>query len=231
MKIGLYSDSHYSSAALTCEVRRNNQSLRKLEEAYRFFEKEGCRLAVCLGDLIDTEETVEREKENLALVGRVIRQSTVPTVCLMGNHDAFVLERGEFYEILGLSPVEELHIDGRRLLFLDACYFKNGRHYAPGDADWTDCFLPDAEGLRARLAESGEDTYLFLHQNIDPAVMANHRLWNADEVFTVIRESGAVKAVLQGHFHPGCRSVHDSVSYITLPAMCESEDAYFVMEI
>ena len=57
MKIGLYSDSHYSSAALTCEVRRNNQSLRKLEEAYRFFEKEGCRLAVCLGDLIDTEET------------------------------------------------------------------------------------------------------------------------------------------------------------------------------
>ena len=230
MKIGLFSDAHYSSAALTCERRYNNKSLGKIEQAYRFFEREGCALAVCLGDLIDTEATVEQEKENLARVGQVIRQSTVPTVCLMGNHDAFVLERAEFYEILGLSPVEELHLDGRRLLFLDTCYFKDGRHYAPGDSDWTDCFLPDAESLRARLAQRG-DTYLFLHQNIDPAVMENHRLGNADHVFSVIRESGRVKAVFQGHFHPGCRSEYDGISYITLPAMCESEDAYFVMEI
>ena len=230
MKIGLFSDAHYSSAALTCERRYNNKSLGKIEGAYRFFEREGCALAVCLGDLIDTEATVEQEKENLARVGQVIRQSTVPTVCLMGNHDAFVLERAEFYEILGLSPVEELHLDGRRLLFLDTCYFKDGRHYAPGDRDWTDCFLPRAEELRERLAAGG-DTYLFLHQNIDPAVMENHRLGNADHVFSVIRESGRVKAVFQGHFHPGCRSEYDGISYITLPAMCESEGAYFAIEI
>ena len=61
--------------------------------------------------------------------------------------------------------------------------------------------------------------------------MENHRLGNADHVFSVIRESGRVKAVFQGHFHPGCRSEYDGISYITLPAMCESEGAYFAMEI
>ena len=66
-------------------------------------------------------------------------------------------------------------------------------------------------------------------------------------MFTIVRESGAVKAVYQGHFHPGCRSEYDGVSYITLPAMCEGEGgivhsakerapkkhrgAYFVLEI
>ena len=229
MKLGIYSDCHYSSAALTCGRRYNSESLRKIREAYRFFEEEGCDLAVCLGDLIDTERTVEKEMENLARIGRVMQESTVRTVCLMGNHDAFVLERERFYEILGIPPVEELREEGRRLLFLDACYSKDGRHYTPGNVDWTDCFLPNAEALAARLG--AEDTYVFLHQNIDPAVMENHRLHNADEVFDILLGSGAVKAVFQGHFHPGCRSEYGGIPFITLPAMCESEGAYFAMEI
>lgn len=231
MKIGVFSDCHYSSADVTCNRRYNNQSLRKIKEAYRFFEAEGCRAVVCLGDLIDTEPTVEQEIRNLSEVGKIIKQSDIPTVCLMGNHDAFVLERKHFYEILGLSDVDELCLDGRRLLFWDACYFKNGAHYMPGDTDWTDCFLPDDEKIRTRLSASAQDTYIFIHQNIDPAIKANHRIFNADRVFDLIRESGVVKAVFQGHYHHGYRSEYDGIQYITLSAMCENENAFWVYDI
>ena len=97
MKIGLYTDSHYSSAKITCGCRYNNQSLRKISQAYEHFEKEGCELVICLGDVIDTEPRVELEIQNLAEIAKVIGKSKIPSVYMMGNHDAFVLEREEFY--------------------------------------------------------------------------------------------------------------------------------------
>ena len=102
MKIGVYTDAHYSSQEITCGRRYNSQSLRKIKEAYEFFKKECCGLVVCLGDLIDTEQTIEKEVQNLIDIATVIRKSNIPTVCLMGNHDAFVLDRKRFYEILGI---------------------------------------------------------------------------------------------------------------------------------
>ena len=168
MKIGIYTDCHYSSAEVSCGRRYNNKSLAKIKEAYAAFEREGCALAVCLGDLIDTEAMVEQEIENLERVAGVIGASGLPTVCLMGNHDAFVLEREDFYNTLGISDVDEMHIGGKRLIFLDACYFKDGRHYAPGDSDWTDCFLPGEEDLAKRLRDGDEDTYVFFTRILTP---------------------------------------------------------------
>ena len=231
MKIGIFTDSHYSSAEITCGRRYNNRSLRKIKDAYDFFEKEKCDLVVCLGDLIDTESSVEKEIQNLEEIAKIIKDSAIPTVCLMGNHDAFALERENFYEILGIPSAEELSFAGRRLIFLDACHFKSGRHYLPGDSDWTDCFLPSENDFKAKLDCITEDTYIFIHQNIDPAVKSNHRIFNADKIFGFINESGAVKCVFQGHYHPGCESEYNGVRYITLPAMCENENAFRVYEI
>lgn len=231
MKIGIYTDVHYSSAKVTCGNRYNDQSLRKIKQAYAFFEKEKCDLIVCLGDVIDTEPTVEKEMQNLSEIAKVMQGSEIKTVCLMGNHDAFVLSREEFYNILGIPSVDEMKIDGKRLLFLDACYFKTGVHYAPGDSGWDDCFLPDDEKLRARLSDSDEDTYIFIHQNIDTAIRADHRIFNSERVFNIINESGVVKTVFQGHYHPGASAEYNGVKYVTLPAMCECENAFWTFEI
>ena len=227
MKIGIFSDSHYSSVKVNGN-RYNSQSLRKIKEAYDLFKKEECELVVCLGDLIDTEPTQEKEISNLREIAQVIRASGMQTVCVMGNHDAFALTPETFYETLGFSHVEELSVDGRRLLFLDACYFKDGRHYAPGDSDWTDTFFPAEKELREKLSEGSQDTYIFVHQSIDPAIRRDHRIFNADSLVTTIRESGKVKTVFQGHYHPGIESEYDGIRYITLPAMCEQENAYFI---
>ena len=231
LKIGIFTDPHYSSKEVTCGNRFNSQSLRKIKEAFKYFESCGCDAVVCLGDLIDTEDTVEKEIENLSLISDVIKQSSLRTVCLMGNHDAFVLTQQSFYSVLGTEPPKSISIDGKNLIFLDACYFKSGKHYAPGDSDWTDTFYPFVNELKKELETLSSPTYIFLHQNIDPEIRGDHRLFNGDEIFSVIEESGIVKAVFQGHYHPGNESLHNGVRYITLPAMCENEAAFRVFEL
>ena len=231
MKIGIFTDSHYSGREVTCGRRFNNQSLRKIREAYRFFEESGCDAVICLGDLIDTEDTVEKEIANLSEIARVIGNSPLRTIVLMGNHDAFVLSPERFYSVLGLAPPEDTCLCGKRLLFLDACYFKSGVHYAPGDSDWKDTLYPFTAELESKLAASDVPTYIFMHQNIDPGIREDHRLSNAEELLRIIEKSGVVRAVFQGHYHPGQESVHNGVRYITLPAMCENEAAYWVFEL
>ena len=70
-----------------------------------------------------------------------------------------------------------------------------------------------------------------IHQNIDPDISGDHRLFNSDEINGILASSGKVKAVFQGHYHPGHSSRHNGIRYATFPAMCENEDAVFVEEI
>ena len=88
MKLGIFTDAHYSSAPLTCGRRYNNQSLRKIKEAYAYFADEGCDLIVFLGDLSDPEDTREQEFGNLEDIAAIMHGTPIPTVCLIGNHDA-----------------------------------------------------------------------------------------------------------------------------------------------
>jgi len=231
MKIGIFTDSHYSSQEITCRIRHNSRSLEKIRQAYRFFEREQCDLVVCLGDLIDKESCHEKEVENLKEAAFVINGSPIKTMCLMGNHDAFAFTEAEFYGILGIPKPCHLQLDGKELLFLDACHFHNGNHYLPGDSDWTDTFYPHTDALREQIGNAVGDVYIFVHQNLDSAVKESHRLRNAEEINELFFTGGKVKAVYQGHYHPGCRSTHNGIHYVTFPAMCENESACFIEEI
>ena len=124
-----------------------------------------------------------------------------------------------------LSEGASMHV------FLDACYFKSGVHYAPGDSDWKDTLYPFTAELESKLAASDVPTYIFMHQNIDPGIREDHRLSNAEELLRIIEKSGVVRAVFQGHYHPGQSSRQGGVDYIALPAMCENESAYWVYEL
>jgi predicted phosphodiesterase len=231
MRIGVFTDAHYSSHELTCKKRCNRQSLRKIEQAYAHFEEKGCELIVCLGDLIDKEDCAEKVTENLRSIARIVASCPIPTVCLMGNHDAFALEADTFYSVLGLCPPHDRCIHGRRLVFLDTCYFEDGRRYAPGDTDWTNSFLPDAALLRERLLHAPRGAFVFAHPCIDPAVRADHRVRNADRIFEILAQSGTVRTVFEGHYHAGAHTTYGGVEYVTLPAMCEVENGYQIFEI
>ena len=232
MKLGIFSDPHYSSAAVTCKRRYNSRSLRKMEEALVYFAREGCDRVICLGDLIDKEHDHAKECENLAAVAALFSRYTFPITVLRGNHDAFCLTESEFYGILGeeTRPVT-VKANGTTLLFLDACYFRDGTPYAPGHSDWRNTFLPCEDALDAALRAATGDVHLFLHQNVDPAVREDHRVANAQRIRAICEAHGNVRTVFQGHYHPGARSEHNGIRYVTLPAMCESDGAYETVEV
>ena len=231
MKIGIFTDSHYSSQKITCGNRYNSKSLEKIKTAYDYFESQKCDLVVCLGDLIDKEASHEKEVENLKNVAKIISKSSLKTICLMGNHDAFAFTEAEFYEILSDCKPENVKTEEKTLLFLDACYFKNGNHYLPGDTDWTDTFYPHTHDLKKQLEEATGDVYIFVHQNLDPTIREDHSVYNAAEINTLLLNSGKVKMVFQGHYHTGNKCIYNNIRYLTLPALCENENAYFIEEI
>ena len=230
MKIGLYSDPHYSSQALTGGNRYNNKSLDKMAAAYRDFEAAGCDLILCLGDLTDTEDTKAQEVANMRAIAALFAACPIPTMVVMGNHDAYVFEPQEFYALLGGCEPRDMVMGNATLLFLDANYNPDGTPYHPHDFRWDECYIPTA-GLRERIAAAEGDVTVFLHQNIDPNRPADHRPVNADKVCRILADSGKVKAVYQGHFHWGADNVVDGIRYVTLPAMCCYENTHKIIEI
>ena len=232
MKIGLFSDPHYSSQELTGGNRRNNLSLGKMRKALEHFRTEGCDRVICLGDLTDAEDTKAKEEANMAEIAALFKEFAMPITVVMGNHDAYVFTAREFYSLLGGCNPVDVHEEGLHLLFLDTNYTSRGERYQPQSFHWDDVSLPDPDGLRQRLAACDGDVYLFLHQNVDPAIpAADHRLANADEVCAIIEESGKVRAVYQGHYHWGNRSRRGGVDYVTLPAMAVYDDTCTIIEV
>lgn len=232
MKIGLFSDPHYSSQELTGGNRRNNLSLGKMRAALERFRAAGCDRVICLGDLTDTEDTKEKEIANMREIAALFAEFPMPITVVMGNHDAYVFEPEEFYALLGGCEPTDLHGEGVHLLFLDANYTSDGVRYTPHGFCWDDVGLPDPDGLQNKLAALDGDVYVFMHQNIDPAIpAADHRLANADTVCRILEQSGKVRAVYQGHFHWGHRSQRNGVEYITLPAMAVYDDTAIIIEV
>ena len=233
MKIGFFTDSHYSSAKITCGRRYNSRSLAKIEQAMQCFQKEGCELVICLGDLIDSEETQEKVLSNLHEVAAVIRRYNLPFICLMGNHDGFTLTQDAFYNVLGNEcRPHSIRTERRTLLFLDCCYTSDGVHYSPeGAHDWTDTFLPQTMELKRMLENSDTPVCLLMHQNVSPGIRSDHTLSNAWAVRKIIEKSKVVEKVFQGHYHPGQHEHSHGVEYITFPAMCEQEEAWFICNL
>lgn len=230
MKIGLFADAHYSSQELTCGVRRNSLSLGKLREAYAYFARRNCGLCISLGDLIDKNDCRGEDVRRLEEVRDVIAASGIETLCVMGNHDAFTFRRDEYYRILGGCEPADRTVDGVRLVFADTCFFRSGERYTPAGGDWKDCYLPEETAFLSAISDSEMPALVFLHHNIDPAVPESHRLADADALFGGISACKNVKAVYQGHYHPGINSRYGDVRYVTLPAVCENENAYFVID-
>ena len=231
MKLGIFTDSHYSSQEVTCGNRYNSRSLQKIKQAFDIFKSEKCEKVICLGDLIDKENDHAKEIANLTSISKIVRDSGLPFICVMGNHDAFAFETDEFYRILGVCPPQIISADNKTLIFLDACHYRNGKHYTTGEGDWTNTFYPYTDTLRDTLSSVKGDIYIFIHQNLDPNAEKHHLLHNADEINKILSDSGKVKAVYQGHYHPGVKSEHGGIQYVTFPAMCETDGGYFIVEI
>lgn len=211
LKIGLLNDLHYDGGV---------EALNRLYEAVAALNHGEIGSLVVLGDLI--ESSSEANAKRLLREVSALCDSFHGTVRYMpGNHDLDFLTKAQFYNALGCAgdePAVSFKLGDIDFICIDGNFSPDGTEYAGGNFDWVESFIPGEQlaWLRKQLDSAKEPVVLFSHQRID--VPGKFSVQNHAEVRDVIRESGKVKAVFQGHQHADDLKQLDGTAYYTLGA-------------
>lgn len=234
MKIGLFADSHYSSMDVSCVTRRPSLSYDKIKMAFEEFKGVDC--VICLGDLVDHSDSREESVQKLKTLMELIQSFNLPFYSLMGNHDGDIFTPEEFDEYTnGCYPPFSMHICSKTLIFLNANYSHDGKAYAPGEVNWKDAWIPEVQVEKLKnvlFDDATTEAIVFVHQNLDMEVEKHHIIGNASVIHKILKTSGKVRRVIQGHYHPGHDNIIDGIEYHTVPAMCEgTRNHYEILEL
>ena len=206
MKLGIFTDPHYSLQERRSADRRPALSLGKIGVAMADFQKEKVDLCLCLGDLVDDGDQSEPPEARLGRLVEFVRSFGIPVYFLGGNHDFEMFDPASFSRFTDSEiPPCVLETPTHSFLFLDANYRSDFRHFSEAGVEWTDSNLT-REAIRFLedfLKTAEKPVVVCLHENLDPYIPEDHLVKNAPEVRRILEESGKVSLVLQGHYHKG----------------------------
>ena len=237
MKIGLFSDPHYCKADDIGLNRRPILSLGKIKEAMEAFKEQEVDFCICLGDLVDRakNDTKIEVLDNLNEVLTIIRSYDIPFYLVPGNHDFVDLTRQDLrgLNINFADPVYDFELGEYKFILLDCNFRSSGLHFDTEGHVWDDAnLIPSQVQYLEKALKTGKKCVVLTHENLDPTVDENHTVKNADTIRTIIKESGNVKTVIQGHYHYGSHWQDGDIHYHTLRAMCLGEENYYeIMEL
>lgn len=237
MKIGLFTDCHYCYADYIGGNRRPLLSINKIKEAMDEFKKSNVDIVFCLGDMTDHDKNSTKEqiiacfKEAMTLISSY----GIPFYLVPGNHDYLVMtaedmEREANFKI----PPYAVDTEDLSFIVLDANYRSNMERFDRAGVEWTDSNLPPEQisFLEKQLSSINKQCVVLVHENLDPSVDKMHIIKNADNVRKIIKSSGNVQMVIQGHYHNGNETTVDGIPYLTLCAMCEGErNSFKILEL
>lgn len=235
LRVGLVTDLHYADKA-PAGTRHYREAIPKFEECIDRFNGENLDLAIELGDFIDAAEEVEVELGYLDAIEKVFAEFRGDRHYVLGNHCVWTLTKEQFRDHSGArATYYSFDKNGVHFVVLDACYRADGVSYENKNYEWTDTEIPleEREWLREDLSRTDLPTLVFTHQRID---VANHYgVKSGEEVRDILRESGKVRAVFQGHNHLNEHREIEGIHYVTLAAAIEGageeRNAYSVLEV
>lgn len=236
MKLGLFSDPHYCECDDIGGGRRPSLSYDKIKAAMEAFKENKVDLCICMGDLTDHAEgdTKADAKNNLKRIMSLITSYEIPFYLVVGNHDYLILNGDDLKEENIDTPPYKIETEKYNFIALDGNYRSNMERFDKAGVVWDDSNLPpfQLDYLKKALASSEKPCIVLVHENLDPTVHYQHIIKNADEARKIIKESGKVKMVIQGHFHEGSYQIIDGIPYLTIKGMCQGEEnPYVVLEI
>lgn len=225
LKVGLVTDLHYADKP-SSGSRHYRETLGKLSEAGQHFQKHRPEFVVELGDFVDAADSVQAELGYLQRVNREFSAINTKRHYVLGNHCVHTLTKQEFLD--GVEQEKSYYsFDSGEFHFvvLDSCFRSDGQPYGRKNFVWTDPNVPPAElqWLRDDLKQTKKKTVVFAHQRLD--VSTQHGVKNAEDVRSVLEESGNVLAVFQGHSHKNDHNDIGGIHYCTLVAMVEGTGA------
>ena len=236
IRLGVFTDAHYSPSELTCNDRFNSLSLQKIREALEAFREQSVDACFCLGDLTDVCETPGEAEKCLDEIAELFHeaQKHYPIYVAPGNHDYASWKRERFFEKLGVPcPPYCVRIKWKDFVFLDANYDEQMRSFDSVDFRWDEAYLsPDGIGFLQAALKDSPDCVVVVHELLDPTLEERHVIRNAEPVRRMLEAGGNVRLVLQGHYHYGGESVLNGIRYKTFEAMCVGRENHcFVIEL
>ena len=235
LRLGLVTDLHYADKA-PAGTRHYRETLTKLEEAARQFERDKPSFLVELGDFIDAADSVDVERSYLKTINRQFSAISKDRHYVLGNHCVDTLKKEEF--LGGVAQQKSYYSfdrGGFHFVVLDSCFRSDGQPYGRKNFHWTDANIPTAEieWLEADLKANNKPVIVFAHQRLD--VSNNHGVKNNADVRKVLEASARVLAVFQGHSHRNDLKEIGGIHYCTLVAMVEGSgvenNGYSLIEI
>jgi predicted MPP superfamily phosphohydrolase len=225
-RFGIVTDSHYADTDAR-DGRCYRESTGKMAECVELMNEQKVDFLIELGDFKDQDEPAveERTISHLRAIEKVFRQFQGPKYHVLGNHDVDSISKEQFLENITNANIRAgsayYSFDSRGIHFvvLDANYRKDGTTYDRGNFTWTDTHIPDIqlEWLRQELTATSLPVIIFVHQLLDGE--GNLYVDNAGDIRNVLKASGKVLAVFQGHKHDGdCNNI-EGIHFYTLKAM------------
>lgn len=242
VRFGIVTDCHYADID-PVETRFYRESLDKLAECVARMNDERVDFLVELGDFKDedTPAVESRTLEYLRRIETVFRRFDGPRYHVLGNHDMDSLSKRQFLQNVRNTGVNSrrsyysFNVRGLHCVVLDANYTSDGADYDHHNFHWTDANvpLPELRWLQKDLAKARGPVVVFIHQLLDGTGPVYVK--NAAEVRQILRDSGKVLAVFQGHHHEGGYNEIGGIHYYTLKSVVEGQGlengSYAVVEV
>ena len=181
---------------------------------------------VNLGDDIEDESAVAdlaRYRDCQA----ILRRAPCPVINVAGNHDTALLNHDDLNAVWERrGPLYySLDVQGVHLAILHTIERKDcDVRIDPGQLAW----------LRDDLAHAARDTIVLMHHSASEQLLDDARWFHAAphlalvheraELRSILRDSGTVRAVFNGHIHRNHLDVIDGIPYITLQSLIENLD-------
>lgn len=183
-------------------------------------------LLVNLGDNIE-DEGREQDLARYRSCQEILRGAGCPLVNVAGNHDTIHLNLDDLNEIWGRRGALHHAFDheGLHVVVLHTVERKDvDVRIDAGQLEW----------LRDDLARAGRDTVVLMHHSASEQDLSDARwFYRAPHLALVqeraalrqiLRESGVVRAVFNGHLHRNHLDVIDGIPYITVQSLIENLD-------
>lgn len=237
VRVGLVTDLHYADKP-AIGSRHYRETIPKLKEVVIQFKSDQPDFVVFHGDLIDSADSLEKEKGHLKTVVKAISAMPFPKHYVLGNHCVHLLTKAEFLEgIKQKASFYSFDKNGFHFVVLDSCFKSDGTPYGRRNFKWTDANIPEheLEWLQSDLKQTSSPTIVFAHQPLDLKDTDSHAVKNSSRVRKILEGSGKVTAVLQGHSHRNHYSEIGGIHYCTMVAMVEGSglqnNGYSTMDI
>ena len=227
ISFGLFADAHYAEKVYG--NRHCEDSLDKLRDCVRTFNARELKLAINLGDLIDTGDDREKEIGYLQAICQIFSEFAGERHHVIGNHDVETLTKDEFLACCGGESKEPFYSydwAGVHFVILDGNCHQDGSDFRAGDFSWDQAWISQQQltWLQDDLKAAGDGPALVIcHENLDERQWQGepdpHVVRNASRVRAVLERAGNVRGVIQGHYHEGMHTIVNNIPYIGLRAM------------